>query len=287
MTRRIVTFLVGVIAAATLATADEPAPDQPDAPVRLKKKKKADLPEPVKPDDKKDLEKRPEEKKPDKKVDDKPEPLTKDGEPMDAEEDEKEVLERVARNMKTVEERLVNKEINDSTRQLQDDIVKDLEALIKNAEDPQGGEQGNEEMQQGGNDNQDKEQGKQGQKGKSGSKKGMKKSGSQKGSAGKQKQKGNQGGPMQPGTAQVKSGEQEKSEGNGGKNPGKGGNNKDAPLDPARDADINKDSWGHLPETLRAQMNAYSSREKYMSKHQDLIKQYYKTIAAQGQRKGD
>lgn len=32
-------------------------------------------------------------------------------------------------------------------------------------------------------------------------------------------------------------------------------------------------------------MDAYSNREKYMDKHQDLIKQYYKSIAAQGQRK--
>src|SRR4051812_45658811 len=122
MTRRIVALLVGVIVAVTLATAaDEPPPGQTDAPPRLKKKKKADAGE-VKADDKKPGEKKPDGKKKDERKDNKknkdpPGPATKAGEPIDQDEDDKEVLERVARNMKAVEDRLVNKEINDGTLQ--------------------------------------------------------------------------------------------------------------------------------------------------------------------------
>ena len=35
-----------------------------------------------------------------------------------------------------------------------------------------------------------------------------------------------------------------------------------------------KEVWGHLPESLRQEMNAYS-REQFMAKYEDLIKQYY------------
>ena len=91
-------------------------------------------------------DKPPEPKK--EKVDD--EPVTKDGEPLDPEEDETEVFERIAKNMKSSEERIVNKELNEGTRQLQDDIVKDLESLIKNAENPQGGGGGGDRPQNRG-----------------------------------------------------------------------------------------------------------------------------------------
>ena len=55
---------------------------------------------------------------------------------------------------------------------------------------------------------------------------------------------------------------------------------------PDKLADLYKDVWGHLPETLRAEMNAYASREEFMAKYRDLLKQYYTTIAEKGQRKG-
>jgi hypothetical protein len=73
--------------------------------------------------------------------------------------------------------------------------------------------------------------------------------------------------------------------GSGGMNPGGGGTNAEGP--PDRNADLYKDVWGHLPETIRAQMNAYASREEYMAKHKDLIKQYYRIIAEQGREKKD
>ena len=35
-----------------------------------------------------------------------------------------------------------------------------------------------------------------------------------------------------------------------------------------------KEIWGHLTETQRAEMDVYA-REKFMAKYNDLIKQYY------------
>ena len=49
-------------------------------------------------------------------------------------------------------------------------------------------------------------------------------------------------------------------------------------------ADLYKDIWGHLPETLRQEMNQYS-REQFMPKYNDLLKQYYATIAEKGRQK--
>ena len=51
-------------------------------------------------------------------------------------------------------------------------------------------------------------------------------------------------------------------------------------------ADVYKDIWGHLPETLRAEMDAYG-REKFMAKYEELIKRYYDRAARESRRKGD
>ncbi len=53
-----------------------------------------------------------------------------------------------------------------------------------------------------------------------------------------------------------------------------------------RPADRYKDIWGHLPDTLRQEIDQYS-RDRFMPKYADLLKQYYATIAEKGSRKGD
>jgi hypothetical protein len=73
--------------------------------------------------------------------------------------------------------------------------------------------------------------------------------------------------------------------GGGGQNPGAGGKGREGEKD--RNADLYKDVWGHLPESLRAQMDAYSNPQPFMPRYDDLIKKYYRTIAEQGRRKGD
>ena len=52
-------------------------------------------------------------------------------------------------------------------------------------------------------------------------------------------------------------------------------------------ADLYKEVWGHLPESLRAEMNAYSNTKGFMPEYEALISKYYSNIAEQGRRKGD
>ncbi len=54
---------------------------------------------------------------------------------------------------------------------------------------------------------------------------------------------------------------------NGGNGVGKGGNDPQM-KDP--NADLYKDVWGHLPETLRAEMNAYSNTKGFMPEYEAL-----------------
>ena len=51
-------------------------------------------------------------------------------------------------------------------------------------------------------------------------------------------------------------------------------------------ADVFKDVWGHLPESMRAEMDAYS-REQFMFKYKPHIEQYYSAISEKSRRKGD
>ena len=49
-------------------------------------------------------------------------------------------------------------------------------------------------------------------------------------------------------------------------------------------ADLYKDVWGHLPATVRPQMDVYA-RERFMLKYSQLIEQYYATLAEKGRHK--
>jgi hypothetical protein len=264
-----------------LAFADDPPGQPDDPPVRLKKKDKVDpdKTDPAKPpmkDEKKEQLKKAEPK-------DEPEPAT-------PQEDEAEVLNRVAKNIRMAEEKIANKELGDNTRQLQEDILKDLDSLIRAAENPpQGGGGGDDKQSSSGS--MGKQSGKQGSgssqasrrrqgSGSQQANKGGKQSGS--GSQGSQQTKGDgdqgtqqasgksMGGAFGPG--------QQLSKGGGG-----GGKSMEGPN---KNADLYKDVWGHLPEALRAEMNAYSNDKQFMAKYDELIKRYYRSIAEEGRKKG-
>ena len=59
-------------------------------------------------------------------------------------EDPKEVLARIDRNLKKVVDRLHKDELNDATREKQEDILKDLDALINQEENPPPPPQGSQ-----------------------------------------------------------------------------------------------------------------------------------------------
>jgi hypothetical protein len=255
MIRRVLlSVAAGLLGMAFVLAADDPPADQPEPPIRLKKKAPA-------PDA---GEKPPEEKG---KMEDEP--------PGSAEPEmnEQEILNRVSRNMRTSEERLANKELGEGTRQLQRDILEDLDKLINKLNQPP-----DNSANQGGGQPDMPKQGQQGgqQQMKSA---GRRSSQRQQAARGSQKQGGQQARSGQnQGTQQAKTSGQD-----GGNNPGAGGL---SPEGPNRVAEMYKDVWGHLPETLRQEMTAYS-RQEYMMKYSDAIKQYYSAVAEKGRQKGD
>jgi hypothetical protein len=286
--RRIVVGLVGVVfAIAGLAIAQDPPGTGDDPPVRLKKKHHPEANDkgPVAPP--KPAEPPKDEPKPKAGPKDAPEPGAAD----EPEGDESEVLNRVGKNMRTSEDRLDRGELNDGTRQVQEDIVKDLDSLINQEKNGGGGEDQNQDQQQ-------QDQQNQGQKPQSGQKQGQ--SGKQRVGMGKPK-RGLRGGRQQQ--ARAGQGKKSRQQGNQGQqqanaeqqgnqgqqqqaqrpnNQGGGGGQSKGEI--SRLDEMYKDVWGHLPETMRAQMNAYS-REQFMAKYNDLIKQYYSTVAEKSRKK--
>lgn len=221
--------------------------DKPEAPVRLKKKLKPAAP--MRQDDDKAAAEIKPEKKPDEKKKLEPlRPKDKDDEPAEPEKDAKETVARIGKNMRNAEDRLAKKDPGDGTQQVQRDILKDLDALIEQSQQQQGGGGGGSSKQQQGG----------------------KKSRKQSASGQQQQEKKPKDG----------SGQSARNDSDKSNQVGKSG----AP--PSKIADLYKDIWGHLPETLRQEMDAYS-REQFMAKYQDLLKQYYATIAEKGRKQGD
>ena len=235
-----VVFLVLCLTAPGLKAADATGQDQPEPPVRLKKK--------ANPKD----EPKPDEKKPKgKPKDGKPKDKSEKDEPAhtEPEKDPREIVTRIAKNMKESQDRLAKKDPGDGTQQVQRDIVKDIDSLIDQKKRQQQQEQQNSQNSS------------------------SRRQASQKQEASRQQQASGK-------QSQQNSKPQESS----ANNPGGGGNKRRQAM--GRDADLYKDIWGHLPETLRKEMDAYS-RVEFMMKYNDLLKQYYSTIAEKGRRKGE
>jgi hypothetical protein len=252
-------LLMLLIVTGPRAQGDDPKRDQPEPPVRLKKK--------TKPDQDSDKDKKlKDEKKSDPAKEDKIKKEKGGDEPVPAEadEDSKLIIGRVSKNVDSSKDRLAQKDPGDGTQQIQRDIVKDLDALIEQSKRQQ--EQQQQQQQQGGqgsNSRQRSGQQKTGQQS------------SQRRNAGQQKQQASGQNQNQAGQTQQQA---------SGQNPGGGGPGGKKSAIP--NADLYKDIWGHLPELARMNLDAYS-RVEFMSKYNDLLKQYYSTIAEKGRKKGD
>jgi len=270
---------------APLSSSADDDPAKPEPPIRLKKKKRADpMEEPApakKPDEKKPDEKKPDEAKIGEKKDKGELPKLKredePDEPGDSGEDAKEIVARVGKNMRAAEDRLAKKDPGDATRGIQKDIIKDLDKLIDENQ-----RQRQQQQQQGGGGGsatkrrlQEQQQQNGGQANKGGQKQ-------------KQSGKEGKGQKQKEGNGKGKNGAGKDKEGKGGKDKegkdGQGGGN--GKKDSSRMADLYKDIWGHLPETERQQMDAYS-REQFMDRYKGLLKQYYSTLSEKGRGKND
>ncbi len=301
MIHRLGTMLLAcLVLVVGLAWADEDGQakkDRPDAAPRLKRKKRAGTPparEPAKTD--KDApgakDKQPgKDKEKDAEEDG---IMPEDGPGGEPEEDDKDVLERIAKNVRSVEEKLGNRELDEPTRQQQRDILKDLDSLIRRKQQQQqggGGGAAEQQPQGGAEQDQDKEQ-------KGGGARQKQSRAERRMARQKQRGQGKQQARRRPGQGrggrmmvrqQPRPGGQQPQPrpmgGKGGNEPGKGGDSPEKKRD--LNADLYKDVWGHLPESLRPEMNAYSNPQPFLPRYDDLVKKYYRTIAEQGRKKGD
>jgi hypothetical protein len=256
--------------------ADPPDGDQ-DEPPRLKKKEKPAAP-------KEDPDKKPAaEDKKDKKTEPAPkererikigdEPRDKPAEP---EVDIQELLSRLLKKTRTTEERLANKEVGEGTRQLQRDILKDIESLIAESQRQQDSPDNQQQQDQQGGAS-EKQQGQKQQQGGMGQQRGQRRQMARGQRRGQRNQTArSQGEQDQQGEQQDQSAQNNGKQGGGGN----GGQEEMNKL-----AEVYKDIWGHLPEALRAEMMSYT-REQFMDKYKDQLKRYYSTIAEKG-RKGE
>jgi hypothetical protein len=250
----VIGLLVLTLSLAGWTRAEEPVLDDTEPPVRLKKKVRPD--KDARPDEKTFRPAKKDEKdkkggKPDPSKDNqakKPAPKR----PDKAAEERKKLVQRVLKNMRHAEERLAKNDPGRGTRDIQRDIVKDLDELIDQVKKNPPPQNSSQRMERRPN-----------------SQRNPKNSSNPRNSS--QKNPGGKNGKRnQP------------NQGGGRNNQGGGGNGRDK-----RDnklADLFKDVWGHLPETMREEMDAYS-RAKFIPKYELLLKEYYRTLSEQGSRK--
>jgi hypothetical protein len=270
---------IGLLAVALswvgLAAAEDPVLDPTEQPVRLKKKHKAKVEqEPA-------AEKKPDEPK-------KEDEAKKDGEakkparpnPAQAEEERKKLVQRVLKNMRAAEKRLAKRDPGEGTRQIQRDILKDLDKLIE--ETKQNPPQQQCKCSQGGKSSQNqKNQKNQSQSSNSQNSKNSQKPKNSKGGQQPKSGKNNSKGGQQPKNAKQNSGKKTQGKGKTGTGVGQ---TKVTKKNQNKNADLFKDVWGHLPETLRQEMDAYS-RAKFIPKYDALLRQYYRSLSEQSRRK--
>ena len=228
--------------------------------------------------------------------------------------EEEEIFGRIGKNLKDVDDRLGNLELGEATLQKQRDILEDIDKLLKKNQSNQSQSnqsqsksssksESSNKQPKGSPDNQDSNAN-DSDKGQDKQKQGGPKQGQQGAESGKQQKQGTQGkadpdgkpdaGKGQPKGMQGKGdkGAYEKSEAeNQGKGDDKNSKSGDGgKSDPSKDkvnpsADVFKEAWGHLPETLRAELNAYGVPNQFMDRYDEMIRKYYARVAEKGARK--
>jgi hypothetical protein len=225
----------------------------------------------------------------------------------DGETEEAKILERLTKNTKTAEKKLADSDTGEETRKLMREILKDIDELLKKAQHPPQDQQNDQSSSSSSSSSSDSSQPKpsQGssaqQKPSSGSSSQQQKSNSlsrrEQREQRRQQEAKKGGGTSSAQNAPKPMGKPDKpgdkdplanGTGTGGvnvKNPmgGKPDGKAHTDLDPKL-AEMYKDVWGHLPEKMRQEMDSYF-KERFMPRYNDLLKQYYSTIAEQNKKK--
>jgi hypothetical protein len=206
---------------------------------------------------------------------------SKDGQPqpLPSEAELRELAERVVENAKSAGNRLADKDPGAETRRIQKDVVDDLDALIRRAQNPPPQDSSSKQDQ-----SQDQPKGgpmNTPPKGQGGSAQRPSGGKSQPG-MGRKDRRAQRNRPNSPSPQQ-------------GAEPPATAKQDDSPKEPKKGApaagaampqkgptvkvpDLYKDIWGHLPERLRQEMDMYY-REQFMPRYQELLRQYYSSLA--------
>jgi hypothetical protein len=185
-------------------------------------------------------------------------------------EKEEDKFDRVAKGMRSASEKLDGKVTGDETTKIQEQVIRDLDELIKQLQNPPpnggGGGGGGGGSSEGGSS----------------------KSGGGGGSS-RQQQAGDGKGRPQGGTPK------QQPQGGGGEQGGKDrkdaegsdertDSERKAAAEAARKKKLEIDVWGHLPPHLRDQLlNTYG--ERMLPKYEQLVKQFYEALSEQNESK--
>jgi hypothetical protein len=232
-------------------------------------------------------------------------PRGEQGEKKAAAEQPKDVMAMLAKNLAAAEERLKKADPGDETRKIQREIIDLLDELIKQTNQQQNSGAGgkskkSEQSKQGGTKGgkPDKSDGQKNPKdGNQDPQHGNDKAQAKPGKAdqgqgqGKDKNRGEgkddeskegaakTGGDNKGGKGEDKNAEDKDK---GGQQASGGKAKQDPPLTAKNNLnpDMRREAWGHLPDKLRMEMDAYS-KERFMPRYEDLLEQYYRSIAEQ------
>lgn len=168
----------------------------------------------------------------------------------DPDQDPREIAARVARKLEAARDRLAARDTGAATQQVQRDLLEDLDALVEQARRQQ-----QQQQQAGGGSASSSSQ----------AQRQARRQRSQSRAAARQPQPRTTEQPDEAAAA------------------GQGNARKLAP-EMNQIADLYKDIWGHLPATLRQEIDQYG-RVEFMAKYNDLLRQYYATLAEKSRRR--
>ncbi|MBC8114291.1 MAG: hypothetical protein H7062_07940 [Candidatus Saccharimonas sp.] len=186
-------------------------------------------------------------------------------------EQKEDKFDRVAKGMRSASEKLDGKETGDETIKIQEQVIRDLDELIKQLQNPPpngGGGGGGGGGSSGG---------------------GSSKSGG--GGNSRQQRPGGRGGKGQPQGGTPKQQAQGSGSAQGGKDrqdaegsDERTDSDRQAASKAAREKKLEIDVWGHLPPHLRNELlNTYG--ERMLPKYEQLVKQFYEALSEQNEAK--
>lgn len=192
--------------------------------------------------------------------------------------------EQIARDMQSVERKLRESDAGDGTRNLQSQILSNLDKLLKRLKNPPP--QSSESQPMGGSSPMSQSSSSKPQPG------GTQHQQQTQSMSRRERREAQRREQQRERTGRQPMGRPEQNQSITAKDPMADGNSMPTSREPARSgppetiADVVKDIWGHLPETLRQEVDQYY-REQFMPRYRDLLQQYYLRLAETERRPGD